>query len=94
MIPGDDISYKTFNAVSQVGHFTAGCLAVFAPVALTHRLLWGAVGAGLIVIFAGIKEGWWDRRFETPAVRGSSLEDFVFYLAGAALSFLLCWSVG
>ena len=82
---------KTFNAVAQAGHFQAGCLAVFAPVALTHGLRWGFIGAIVIVLFAAVKEFWFDHRFEDVAVRGSDLEDFLFYTLGPFVSLPLCW---
>ena len=82
---------KTFNAVAQAGHFQAGCLAVFAPVALTHGLRWGFIGALLVVLFAAVKEFWWDHRYEVVAVRGSDLEDFLFYAIGPGPCLLLCW---
>jgi len=82
---------STFNAVAQAGHFQAGCLAVFAPVALTHDLWWGVLGAAMIVAFAAGKEFWWDRLYESAPVRGSGWQDFAFYCLGPPPCLLLCW---
>ena len=82
------ISPKVFNDVSQSGHFLAGCLAIFAPVVLLGPW-WRFVGAGVITAFAAVKEGVYDRWFETADVRGSSLEDFSFYIAGALVSLVI-----
>ena len=79
------IDPRTFNAVAQSGHFLAGCLAVFAPIVLIGPAWrwWGALG---IVLWAAGKEFLWDPRYESAEVRGSSVEDFCYYIFGAALS--------
>jgi hypothetical protein len=86
------ISPKVFNDVAQSGHFLAGCLAIFAPVVLLGGW-WRFPGAAAIVLFAAGKEFWYDARYETAEVRGSDLEDFSFYIAGALISLALYWMV-
>jgi hypothetical protein len=79
------INPATFNAVAQTGHFVGGALAVLAPVALISPV-WCFVGGVGIVLFAAGKEFWWDYRYESTEVRGSSLEDFLFYVFGALVA--------
>jgi len=82
------IDPRTFNDVAQSGHFLAGCLAVFAPIVLIGPW-WRWVGGGAVVVWAAAKEFWYDSRFESTEVRGSDLEDFSFYVAGALVSLTL-----
>jgi hypothetical protein len=77
-----------FNSVAQTGHTIAGALAVFAPLVLIGPM-WRFVGAGVIVLWALVKEFWWDQHYETPEIRGSSLEDFTFYCVGAGIALLV-----
>lgn len=44
---------------------------------------WYAVGA--MVVFAAVKEFWYDENYETADVRGSNLRDFAYYMLGIAL---------
>ena len=79
------ISEKQFNMVSQFSHFGWG-LAVVLTGNLFHKAL--PVG-GLWLLYAAIKEFFYDERYETPEVRGSSLEDFVFQAMGAGVALVL-----
>lgn len=81
------ISDSDFNRVSQSAHLLAGALAVCATVAI-FGASYKWYGAGGIIIFAAIKEFWYDYKYETPEIRGSSSEDFAFYCIGVIISLL------
>ena len=83
------ISDAEFDFVSQNAHALGGALAVLGPAALLGE--WYAVGgAVLVMVFAAVKEFWYDEHYETAEVRGSSLRDFTFYGVGAVTALLLC----
>jgi hypothetical protein len=82
------ISY-TADDLAQMGHVLAGMLIVLggtfllrrlpAFIKLRHFILFPA---GAAIIFAAIKEFWFDIHFETPATMKSGLKDFSFYMIG------------
>jgi len=82
------ITTKLFNQVAQGGHFCAGLAAVWGGAALFGRPV---IGALLITTWAAVKEFWYDKNFETEEVRGSDLEDFLFYTGGAAVALGALW---
>jgi hypothetical protein len=75
------INPTTFNTVSQISHALGGAFAMVCGAFLfgPHSLLY--IGPAF-VIYAAAKEFWYDFQYESAAVRGSSLEDFLFYLLG------------
>ena len=81
------ITESEFYSVSDNAHFLGASTVVYGSVLLggSHALLWAAI---VVVIFAGIKEGLWDPKHETPAVAGSGWRDFFGYMAGLAVSLL------
>lgn len=79
------IDSKTFDTVSQMAHIFFAGFVVFT--AQHFGVGWyGIVG---LVVFAAIKEFWYDYRYESLAVRGSSVRDFFFYLVGIVLAVLV-----
>lgn len=82
------ISYKEFNMVSQNSHWLAGTTWVFGTIILfgAQYLLYSVLAA---VFLAALKEFWYDYKYETKEVRGSSIEDFMFYLVGLLIALLL-----
>ncbi len=74
----------TFNRVAQAGHFAGGLAVVWGLHILWHAGLLGLIG---VIAFAAVKEFWWDYRYESPEVRGSSVTDFVFWTVGACGAF-------
>jgi hypothetical protein len=76
------------NTLAQGLHVALGSLAVSLPGWLwgTHAATIGAVSA---LVFAGIKEAWFDPHFETPATAGSGWEDFGFWCVGIVAAWLL-----
>jgi hypothetical protein len=83
------IDPKTFNRVSQLSHFGWGAMILFAAGTLRASVLTLFAIAFVCGIAAAVKEFWYDEHYETPEVRGSSLEDFVFYFLGVSVGFLV-----
>ncbi len=83
----DPVDQKTFDTVAQISHCGWSALIVFAPKAMVagHAYLYFA---GAWVVYCAVKEFWWDAKRETPAVRGSSLKDFLFAAGGSAAALL------
>lgn len=90
------ITDKQFNILAQKAHFVAGLAAVWGAAVLIPQLgqmpMRDGARAGLcaLIVFAMIKEFWYDYKYETPEVRGSSLEDFAFYALGAIVAYAAC----
>lgn len=49
-----------------------------------HKNLWALA----VILFATVKEFWYDYRYEDAKTRGSSLLDFTVYVSGVALAYL------
>lgn len=79
------IDDKEFNSVSQNAHLLGGIVGIWAPF-----LIWGRLGAlwaiPIVLVCAGIKEFWYDNKYETTEVRGSNFEDFFFYFVGVIIA--------
>jgi hypothetical protein len=82
------ITNKEFNLVSQISHTGWGLAITFAGKALLLGY-WYLIFAGIYIAYALIKEFWYDSRYETPDVRGSNLEDFLFALLGTIIAIIL-----
>jgi len=91
--PGYVVPPTTYNRVCQAGHFLAGLCAVFGPAAVLPYD-WRFYGAGLMLVWALCKEFGYDMIWETKDGRGSSLEDFSFYMAGDLLALALVLQFG
>jgi hypothetical protein len=87
----DAITPKLFNSVAQAGHFAGGAAIVLAVVVAGGHAWWGLAG---VAALAALKEFWYDEQYESAEVRGSSLEDFLFYLSGAGAALILAWAKG
>lgn len=72
----------SFDTVSQSAHFFSAAFVVH----VFHGNPW-AIAA--VVVACAVKEFWYDYKYESAEVRGSSLKDFVFYMIGAAAGWLL-----
>lgn len=73
--------------VTQGLHICLGAIFILLPVCWEWHFaqLWGT---GIGLIFAAVKEFFWDIRFEDPATSGGwkgSTEDFYFYVLGIVL---------
>jgi len=82
------IDLKTFDRVSQSSHWLGGAFALIGSVYLFGEDC--KIFAGVIIlVLAAVKEFWYDYKFETSEVRGSSLKDFLFYVLGVATGFAM-----
>lgn len=74
------ITDKQFDDLAQKAHFFGAACFIFAL-----DDLWHAPGTAFVVlVFAAVlKEFWYDYKYEDPEVRGSSMRDFGYYIAGA-----------
>ena len=86
----DGIPPTVADAWAQASHLCGGALAVALPAAMLPGFV-GApfVGFGAILIFAAVKEFWWDLRHETPTESGGiggGWEDFSHYCMGAVIA--------
>ena len=79
------ITVKQYNLLAQFNHIMFGALAVFAPATFFDRKT-VLYMAGAFFIYAATKEFWYDEKYETPEIRGSSLEDFLFYILGLGVA--------
>jgi hypothetical protein len=82
------VDERTFNLISQLGHFAGGLAVVFGSYSF-----WGWHGALIsILVLAGlvaIKEFWWDNKYESVEVRGSNFLDWSMWMVGAAVALVL-----
>lgn len=80
--------HLTKNSISWGLHISLGALAVLLPVAKgwPHGQLAGSL---VILVYALIKEAWWDRVYEDEETSGGwwgGCQDFFGYLAGVWLA--------
>jgi hypothetical protein len=71
------------NIFFQLGHFLGGYAAV-VTLALFHVHHWLLVSIVGVTGWAAFKEFYIDKKYEDPTMRGSDLEDFIFYIVGLA----------
>lgn len=74
------ITDDQFNTLAQYNHMLAGAVVVLATVETYPPAIWYVVVA--FALLTGWKEFWYDYRYETTEVRGSSLSDFLHYQLG------------
>lgn len=78
------VSALLWNETGETAHVLAGLLVILGPIALfgpKYMWLW----AGFMVLFASLKEFWYDENYETADERGSNLEDWGFYMIGTVV---------
>jgi len=83
------ITDSEFYQISDRAHFLGASSAVLLPLALGFQPRWAFIVAGLMVLFAAVKEFYWDVHYETPEVAGSGLRDFLGYVLGAGTALAL-----
>lgn len=80
-----------YDEIGQTAHTLAGILVVLGPNALFgSRFMWAWVLA--LIIFAAVKEFWYDQNYETSDERGNNGKDFGFYILGLAIGLIL-WGI-
>jgi hypothetical protein len=88
------ITDKQFDFLSQLNHILFGMVVIWGKIALhgPGHIWWVAGG---IVMYAALKEFWYDHVYEDPETRGSDLRDFLYYVLGTAVAlggyYLLHW---
>lgn len=82
----------TYDNLAQTAHALAGYAIV-----LTASQFGGKppiVVGGLFVVYAAVKEFWFDIHYETPEVSGGwsgGVKDFAFYMVGLAAGLIVIW---
>lgn len=78
----------SFNEVAQASHVFIAAWAVATSQLIWHgnAKFWASLG---VMLFAAVKEFWYDHTYESPETRGSDLEDFLFYALGVAAELLI-----
>lgn len=79
-----------WNLVGELAHVGWGALIVLACAAIFGKWITWYV-AILFMIYAAIKEFWYDQNYETPDERGSNLVDFLFYGVGVIIGIILVY---
>jgi hypothetical protein len=76
------------NIVAQIAHTLAGYAAIVTLILLgvPHAVVIASVS---VTLYALVKEFWWDYKYEDAVTRGSSVEDFVFYIVGLILGIVV-----
>ena len=77
------ITDKQFNTLAQYNHMLAGAVVTLLILVVYPPWIWNVV-AGFVSLTAW-KEFIYDYWYETTEVRGSSLEDFLFYQLGVVM---------
>ena len=75
----------TMNQVAQGLHAALGALCVALPGWLFGNRA-AVIGGAAAILFAAVKEAWWDKKYETPETAGSGWEDFAFWVMGVAIA--------
>jgi hypothetical protein len=83
------ITPKLFNQVAQLGHFAGGAAIVLATVVVWRYAYAPFVGFGIVALASAVKEFWYDEHYESTEVRGSSFEDFMYYMVGATAALIV-----
>ena len=77
----------TYDQLAQYAHFFS---------AFSAALLFGWYAIGVVVIYAVIKEFWFDLKYETPEVSGGfsgGMMDATFLILGAVCGELVKWGL-
>ena len=77
-----DLSMDEMAQVAHIGVFSF--LNLVLILIFSHPILWFLAS----VIFAAVKEGWWDVKYETPETAGNGWEDFSTLCGGALIGML------
>jgi hypothetical protein len=78
-----------FNTVSQLSHVAWGVMIILLFHIIGHSVIIDLIGLGLWTTYSGVKEFWYDNKYEIPVVRGSSLLDFSMQVGGALVGLLI-----
>jgi len=82
----------TYNELAQAAHFFGAAFVVLASGRFGPHLHWYFSAA--LIIYALLKEFWYDLHYERPEVSGGikgGIVDFSFYALGVLVANLLLW---
>lgn len=82
------------NILAQALHCAFGGLCVTLPGWLFASNKAALIGTACAIVFAAVKEAWFDPRYETVETAGSGFEDFAFWLAGIGAAWILRVVIG
>ena len=80
---------KEFNTVSQLSHVGWGIMIMLLFNTIGKNIGIDIIGLGLWILYTGIKEFWYDEKYEIPVVRGSSSLDFCMQVGGAIVGMII-----
>ena len=78
-------------SLSAIGQASVVCVAVAAARFPSNAPLAKFIGTAIVVVWALVKEFWFDKNFEDAVTRGSDIEDFLYYIVGATAALLILW---
>lgn len=83
----------SLNEVAQASHVAIGAAVVALAAARfpSNAPLAKFIGTAIVVVWALVKEFWFDKNFEDAVTRGSDIEDFLYYIVGATAALLILW---
>lgn len=76
------------DVTGQFSHALTGTTIVFGTIVL-FAPKWLAVTLPLFIVYASVKEFWYDNTYETAEQRGSNWEDWGFYMVGMVTALAL-----
>lgn len=76
------------DVTGQFSHALTGTTIVFGTIVL-FAPKWLSITLPLFIVYASVKEFWYDNAYETEEQRGSNAEDFGFYCCGAVIALAL-----
>lgn len=83
------IHSNLWEEVGDLSHFAWGAIVVLLPVVLFRRWIhpkWVMLVVDILfVVYALVKEEWYDEIYEIPVERGRDWEDIITYLSGLLL---------
>jgi hypothetical protein len=78
--------------LAQIGHALGGYSIVLTVAFLWRDLHRALIAAGLVMLYATIKEHWYDANYEEPKQTSwDNWLDWSFYLVGSIIGTLLTW---
>lgn len=81
----------SFDEVAQASHVAIAAAVVGLASARFHTTLAKFIGSMVVILFATVKEFWFDKTYEDPVTRGSDFEDWSYYLVGMTAALLILW---
>lgn len=86
------LTNPTYDNLAQTAHALAGYAVVLTASQFGTKPL--IVVAGLFVVYAAVKEFWFDIHYEKPEVSGGwtgGVKDFAFYMVGLIAGLIVIW---